>query len=114
MSNSINQTKNGRIFRCVSCNKIHIEFNNINFNFNDEEYEHFVDYFKDLDGEFWELVNSNSNYKRKIIVPVGHRNINFLLNNEELDELKELLTHAIIKNKSIKLINKFKYSICNN
>jgi hypothetical protein len=113
MSNNINQTKNGRIFRCASCDKIHIEFNNINFNFNDKEYIHFANYFKGLDGEYWELVNTNANYRRKIIVPVGHNNMNFLLNQEELEELKELLADANINN-TIRFVKNFKYAICNN
>ena len=114
MTNNIYQTKNGRIFRCASCDKIHIEFNNINFNFNDKEFEHFANYFDDLDGEYWEIANFQVNYRRKIIIPVGHKNINFLLNKEELKELKSLLANANINNKPLKLIKNFKYSFFNN
>lgn len=90
MQKTINQTENGQIFKCSTCNKIHVEFNNLNFNFSEEEYEYFADYVMKLNGEEWEYKNRNSTYKRKIIVRIGHKNLNILLNNSELQELKNL------------------------
>jgi len=61
-----------------------------------------------LDGNEWEYKNRNSYYRRKIIIPIGHKNINILLNNEELQELKQLLStkkqEYIIK-ESINIMN---------
>ena len=114
MTKYINQTENGKIFRCSSCNKIHIEFNNLNFNFNDKEYAHFANYFLKLNGKYWEEINLYSNFKRKIIVPVGHKNVNFLLNNKELQELKQLLSKSKINFKKIELIRNFQYNYCSN
>lgn len=87
----LSQTENGRIFKCTSCNKIHIEYKNLEFLFDDDEYEFFREYFRELDGEYWENINSDSVYRRKIIVPVGHKNIRMLLFNNELEEIKILL-----------------------
>lgn len=98
MQKTINQTENGKIFRCSTCNKIHIEFKNLNFNFNNEEYRYFADYISGLKGEEWEYKNRNSNYRRKIIVQINHRNVRILLNNCELQELKQLFN---ISNKKI-------------
>jgi hypothetical protein len=111
MQKTINQTENGKIFRCASCNKIHIEYKNLNFNFNNDEYRHFANYFKELDGQYWVVKNFNSMYQRKIIVPIGHKNLNILLNNTELQELKSLFSRPI---KQPEMITHFKYNIHNN
>ena len=79
------------------CTKIHIEFNNLEFHFNRIEYYNFVDYFKNLDGSYWEDKNRNAPYLKKIIVPIDHTNIRILLSNEDLIELKELITIKKVK-----------------
>jgi hypothetical protein len=112
MNKTINQTENGKIFRCPGCNKIHIEYKNLNFNFSDKEYKHFANYFKELDGQYWEKTNINMPYLRKIIVPIGHKNVNILLNNTELQELKNLFSKPIVKKHEI--ITHFKYDFSNN
>ena len=108
----INQTNNGKVFRCPGCNKIHIEYKNLNFNFNDKEYRDFANYFKGLDGQYWEDINYHTPYRRKIIVPIGHKNVNILLNNTELQELKKLFSKPIVKKQ--KMTTHFKYNIFNN
>jgi hypothetical protein len=108
MNTILNKCTNGKVFKCGSCNKIHIEYKNIALNFSNEEYNQFARYFRNLDGQYWEQVNYNSEYKRKIIVPIGHKNLNILLNNNELIELKQLLynnkninTYPIIRSSEI-------------
>jgi hypothetical protein len=98
MNTSINQTENGSVFRCSGCSKIHIEYKNLNFNFSEKEYTDFAKYFKELDGSHWEKQNSQLPYRRKIIVPIGHNNINILLNSEELSELKSLFSKEMLVN----------------
>ena len=112
MSNVMNQTENGKIFRCSGCNKIHIEYKNLNFNFDEEEYENFANYFMELDGPYWESVNTHVEFGRKIIVPVGHRNLNMLLNTRELEELKQLFSGPITN--QLELLSYFNYDISNN
>ena len=93
MIDIISQTVNGRVFTCPFCNMIHVEYKNLNFNFEDKtECEHFAKYFLRLDGEHWEKQNAESCFSRKIIVPIGHKNFHMILNNEELLELKELFS----------------------
>lgn len=89
----LKQTANGKVFKCETCNLIHIEFKNLNFNFSEFQFEHFSDYIQKLNGLEWEGINENSLYNRKIIVPIGHKNFNFMLNNNELIELQELLNN---------------------
>lgn len=87
----INQSPNGIVFTCTSCNKIHIEFKNLNFNFTAKQYDYFVQYFNNLQIEIWEEKNENTLYRRKIIVPIGHHSFNIMLHRLEVIELRQLL-----------------------
>lgn len=93
----INKTTHGKVFKCYTCKKIHIEYKNLNFNFEEEEYEEFATYIQDLDGEKWEEMNKNQIYTRKIIISIRHKTFNIMLHNYELEELKELLQPKIQK-----------------
>ncbi len=89
----INRTSCGLVFKCPLCNKIHIEFKNLNFNFSEKEYKHFTAYINNLDGFFWEMRNASSVFTRKIRIPLNDTNsFCFLLNTEELGQFKELLS----------------------
>ncbi len=94
MDKIINQSKNGRVFICPNCEKIHIEFFNFLFSFSDKEYDYFKKCFERMDGRYYESVNYNIAYKRKIIVPIGHQNVSMMLNRKELEELQLLLSNT--------------------
>ncbi len=105
----ISETSHGRILKRENCNAVYIEFNNLNFNFKKDEYDFFKNAILGIDGEKWEEVNKNCCYNRKILVPIGHRNFNVLLNYDELQELKQLITGC-----NQKLYKNFKqYRVCN-
>ncbi|MEM9824377.1 MAG: DUF6686 family protein, partial [Bacteroidota bacterium] len=98
---TIGKTEHGHVFICSTCQMIHFEFKNLNYNFRDEEdYLHFADYFLRLDGKFWESTNEDIFFKRKIIVPGGFSDFNILLNLEELMELKALFSGSICEERS--------------
>lgn len=110
---TISKTENGHVFLCPTCNLIHLEYKNLNYNFrNEREYLHFADYFLKLDGEYWEQLNNSIYFKRKIIVPGGFHNFNILLTNEELLELKELF-FGIPRNNKKPLKASIDYFYCN-
>ncbi len=88
----IYKTKNGKLFKCNECQKFHLEFKNLNFNFSTEQLEKFAEYIKGINGKKWENINKNSTFERKIIIPIGHKTLRVLFNVEELLELKELLS----------------------
>ncbi|MBS2100447.1 DUF6686 family protein [Carboxylicivirga linearis] len=92
MENIISQTSNGKVFICNKCDKIHIEFYHFLFSFDEEAYAFFKDNIAQVDGAYYENVNAGLNYRRKIVVPLGHRNVSMLLNQKELNELKLLLS----------------------
>lgn len=91
MIHIFNKTTHGTIFRCGKCNKIHIEFGNLNFNFTEKEFREFAAYIQKMDGKYWECQNAASVFTRKIRIPIGEANFCFLLNSRELQQLKELL-----------------------
>ena len=99
--NFINKTQNGQVFKCDKCNLIHIEYKNLNFNFSVEQFDHFAEYLTKIDGKFWENKNKTSQFKRKIIIPIGHQSFRVLLSKEELDELKQLF---FIKEKPLSVV----------
>jgi len=92
----LRQTLHGKVFKCVTCKLIHIEFKNLNFNFSDSQYTRFAAYMKGLDGEHWEYTNRDSSYSRKILIPIGYQNINILFNSQELAEFKDLLQVQLV------------------
>ena len=85
---TISQTANGLIFKCQQCNKIHLEFLNINFNFSQNQFEDFAKYIQNINGLDWEQKNQYSNYRRKIVIPIGTTNFNFLLNTYKILQVK--------------------------
>ncbi|TAJ11707.1 hypothetical protein DMA11_15765 [Marinilabiliaceae bacterium JC017] len=91
MQKIINRTSNGNIFICSHCERIHIEYKNLNFNFSRQEFDYFARYFMNLDGDYWERVNAGAIYRRKILIPVGHKNLCLLMNKQELSEFRQLL-----------------------
>ena len=106
----INKTINGQIFKCDSCEAIHIEYKNLSFNFSVQQFDNFADYLSKLDGKKWEEKNKNSSYKRKIIIPIGHKSFNVLLNNEELQELNSLFNQIGKHIKPIKITERIVHS----
>jgi len=90
-SNMKNITENGKVFTCLKCNKIHIEFNNLNFSFSEIEYKSFKEYVLKLNGEKWEAINNDSVFERKIHISILNNSFSIVLHNYELEEFKNLL-----------------------
>lgn len=100
----INQTINGRIYKCSECNKIHVEYKNLYFSFNNKEYHNFQNYIQNLDGQYWVRQNKDHSSERKIHIPINHPNLVMNFNLEELGELKELLVPKLFPIQKFKLI----------
>jgi hypothetical protein len=101
----LSRSINGKIFKCHTCNKIHIEYKNLNFTFSENEYHFFKDYFLKLEPEKWERINQNTFYKKKIMVPIGHRNFTAMFNTEEIYEIKNMFTGIKQQNVGISFID---------
>lgn len=93
--NILAQSPNGIVYKCASCSKFHFEFNNLIFAFSLEEYKNFRRYFLTLDADYWEAQNSDMINRRKIIVPVGHQNLQIAFCKDEILELKSLFSSKV-------------------
>ncbi|MCL3779781.1 hypothetical protein EMN47_05185 [Prolixibacteraceae bacterium JC049] len=77
-----------KTFYCNSCNKVHLEFNNLGIDFVDEdELVEFSNYLKAIDSEYYYHLNEYSEYHRKIIIPINKKGLKILLNKEEINIL---------------------------
>lgn len=106
MNQILSETENGQVFLCSKCRLIHFEYKNICFNFTNRQLEYFVDYFLEIKSEFWEVVNANSFFKRKIFIPIGIESFRIILNHIEVIEIKCLLKHATINTDNRNRFNK--------
>ena len=100
----LRQTENGKVIKCSTCNQFHVEFNNLHFTFNEEEFKYFRNYFLELDTQYWEAVNADTLYSRKIMVPVGHKNITAMFQSSEVIELRRLFSASTSKPKYAPLL----------
>lgn len=90
--NRLSASENGQIIYCKTCKKYHIEFNNLCFTFNHSEYKTFSNYFEKLDISSQQF--RKNQFKRKIIIAIGHQNLNALFHEEEVLEMQKLLSGA--------------------
>ncbi len=106
----IHKNINGQIFKCESCQAIHIEYKNLNFNFSDKQLRHFLDYLSEIDGDAIEHAAYNDEYRRKIIIPTSEKkSFNILLNKTELLELIDMLKQYFFKQRESSIYKRFVY-----
>ena len=100
----LSQCNNGKVFKCQSCDKIHIEYKNFYFSFDDEEYEFFKKFFIQFNNNRLDNFTKNEHCQRRFKVSVGHPNLVALFNHSEIDELKVLLKGYSKQAETFKLI----------
>ncbi|MCK5134629.1 MAG: hypothetical protein KAR19_02480 [Bacteroidales bacterium] len=88
----ISQSPSGQVFQCLSCKKMHVEFNNLYFSFSDEQFHDFKQYFLEFDIEYWENQCINPVCRRSIMIPLGQDFFHALFHPGEIRELKRLLS----------------------
>lgn len=113
MIKSIRKTENGHLFQCNSCLGVYLEFNNLAFSFDSEEFSSFAKYVHSVDGDYLEKAFTRSPYIRKIALSVKHKNVKILLNRDELEELK-ILTGSLLEGEREIEIRSLGAVICNN
>jgi hypothetical protein len=86
------RSRSGKVFRCLSCRRIHVEFNNFYFTFTDEQFSKFRDYFLELDVAYLEGESIQSPCNRKIMIPFESCGFHALFHPEEIRELQFLLS----------------------
>lgn len=86
------KTLNGDLTLCKACHKYQLSFNNLFFEFNNEELKQFREYLFEIDIDYWECEYNCPKYKRNIPIPSMQHNLILLFNREEIQELKVLLS----------------------
>jgi len=93
----IHQTDHGQVFVCNQCDRFHFEFGNVVLMLNNEQFAHFCRGILSLDGATLDKDGEGAGYRRRIHIPVAGCQLRFVLNQEELTEVKELLWGAIAR-----------------
>ena len=109
--NIISKTKNGIVFLCKDCDKYRVQFNNLDFSFNDQEYFCFSEYISGIDLGYFEHHFNDELHDKKIPIPIGHKNLMLVLNSNELKELQVLFSHTKAQNYTLIGLNKINYKL---
>lgn len=103
-------TKNGQIFICSHCQKIHLEFGNFTIDFPTLSHlKKFAQHLNDIDGQYYETRNQQTAYRRKIIIPMPGSDLKMIFTNAEIEELCSLL-RSFITRQSRTIAAKFDFS----
>lgn len=89
---TIAKVKSGELSICLHCNHYHLTFNNIFFEFNQEELDQFSDYLSQIDLDYWESNYPCSFVKKNIPIPSLQKNLILIFNKKEIEELKMLFS----------------------
>ncbi|WP_152973299.1 DUF6686 family protein [Lacinutrix mariniflava] len=87
---TISKVSSGELSICKDCKIYHLEFNNICFEFNEEQYIKFKNYLLNIEADYWEIKYAHSKVKRKIPIPSLQPNLVLMFNRQEIAELKTL------------------------
>jgi len=98
----LSRVKNGELSFCESCQNYNLVFNNIFFQFDQDQLNKFRDYVSKIEISYWLDFSSCTSQRRKIPVPTFHQNLILIFDDYEIEELKILL--KIKKNKSFDIL----------
>ncbi|MCX2680502.1 hypothetical protein OOZ15_11165 [Galbibacter sp. EGI 63066] len=87
----LNRSKNGLLIYCKHNQMYQLLYNNLNFNFTEDEFESFHKYLFNVEVEYWEEEFKHSIYDKRIPIPTIQSNLLLLLNKQEVTELKSLI-----------------------
>src|SRR5690606_1075713 len=87
----LSRSKNGLLNYSKYNHMNQLLFNNINFNFTQDEFESFQRYVYTLDEDYWEEEFKYSVFDKRIPIPTIQSNLLILLNKTEVLELKRLI-----------------------
>ncbi len=88
----IKTSPNGQLSYCDRCKIYQLEFGNLFFRFTTEEFLYFKNYIRKTDGSYYEEMNKDIPNNRKIFLRMPINGFYCCLHNEELDELKYLIS----------------------
>jgi hypothetical protein len=86
------KVKSGELSLCKACNSYQLQFNNLFFELNTEEFDAFKNYVFNIELDYWEHKYACSKMKRKIPIPSLQKNLLLIFSRQEIKELKALLS----------------------
>ena len=90
----VGKVKSGELTVCLDCNHYHLTFNNIFFEFTNDEYLYFKKYIIQLDTEYWNEIYPHPKVKKNIPIPTLQGNLVLLFNQQEIEELRALFNNG--------------------
>lgn len=92
MDNKKKLSKNGQLFICSSCRKIHLEFGNLAIDFHSNtKLKELLNFLNTVHANHFENEVLSNNSRRQILVPFTNSSIKLLLSDEEISELTNLI-----------------------
>ena len=88
----IGKVKSGELTVCTNCNHYHLTFNNIFFEFTENEFNQFKKYIFQLDTTYWNKNYPSSKVKKNIPIPTLQKNLVLLFDQAEIEELRNLFS----------------------
>jgi len=89
---NIAKVKSGELSICSGCNSYQLIFNNLFFEFNQEDYMAFKNYILNIELDYIGQKYACSKLKRRIPIPSLQKNLLLIFNDQEIKELRTLLT----------------------
>jgi hypothetical protein len=90
-SKILSRVKNGELSVCNDCQNYNLVFNNLFFQFNEEQLNKFREYVSKIEISYWLGFSYYSSQRRKIPVETFHQNLILIFDYHEIEELKILL-----------------------
>ena len=91
MSDKMFRTDKGQIIKKLPENEFHVEFGNVLWKLTLFQFKVLRQFIDSLDKDFFSVKNENTLMKREIRIPVNGTNLSIMLNDEELNDLRDLL-----------------------
>jgi len=117
----ISQSRYGQLSKCEKCNSFNLTYNNILFEFTNEEFENFKRFLNALELESCKKRYNISYRRRNIPVQTYQQNLFLVFSSKEIKELMKLVainndtnTNSDIENYELLSFNKIDYKLQSN
>ena len=101
-------SENGQLYKCSSCQKIHLEFGNIGMDFkSSESLNELLRYLHTVNDNQFENEIRNDNFRRRLLIPFANTTIKLLLSDQEILELIYLIGSFLNQTCTVTPVPKF-------
>lgn len=108
---TIATVKSGELSICKGCNSYQLIFNNLFFEFNQDDFDAFKNYILNIELDHAGQKYACSKLKRRIPIPSLQKNLFLIFNTQEIKELKTLLTTKTLSIYKLLDINDIDYTL---